>query len=148
MKKLLYFCSVLLSLQAAAQDDGEVQENGTQEETLNEPAPPMVEGEGYDVDPDAFFIDHKVMMGEKIFMISKKYMVDPFEIYKYNDATEGVEAGTILKIPLHKSKKRDLDAFKAQLVKQNGGQPIQVPAPPPREKKPIDLDDKKDDSGW
>ena len=147
MKKLVYICSMLLSLQAAAQDDGEVQDNGMQEEILSEPAP-MVEGEGYDVDPDAFFIDHKVMMGEKVFMISKKYMVDPFEIYKYNDATEGVEAGTILKIPLHKSKKRDLDAFKAQLVKQNGGQPIQVPAPPPREKKPIDLEDKKDDSGW
>ena len=74
-------------------------------------------------------------------MVSRKYMVDPKDIYEYNDwAVNGMQAGMVLKIPLHKSHKKDLDAFKAQLEKEHGG-PIQVAAPPKKKKKDIRPED-------
>lgn len=93
-------------------------------------------------DPDAFFIDHKILPGERMIMISRKYMIDPKEIYKYNEwAISGYDAktgGGVLKIPLHKSQKKDLDAFKEKLEKERGG-PIQVPTPK-RKKKHLTTD--------
>lgn len=95
-------------------------------------------------DPDAFFIDHKILPGERMIMISKKYMVDPKDIYEYNEWAVGgydsKQGGGVLKIPLHKSHKKDLDAFKAKLEKEKGG-PIQVPAPPKKKKKDIKPED-------
>jgi len=111
---------------ASAQEDNE---NQPTEET------PV---EGQLIDYDTYFIDHKTMMGERLIMISRKYMVDPEEIYKYNEVVSGpngIEPGQILKIPLHESKKKDLDKFKEELIKKNGGNPIQVPAVPPLKKK-------------
>ena len=97
--------------------------------------------EGEPVDYDTYFIDHKTTMGERMVMLSKKYMVDPDEIYKYNEVETdqyGIKAGQVLKIPLHESKKKDLDKFKEELIKKNGGNPIQVPAVPPLKKKPVE----------
>jgi LysM repeat protein len=80
-------------------------------------------------DPDAFFIDHKVKQGEQVAMISRQYMVEPKEIYLYNaDAVNGLKGGTVLKIPLHKSKKKDIDGFIKELEKSKGGS-VQVAAP-------------------
>lgn len=137
---LLAYCLIFPSLPMMAQED----ENYPAADTLAAYEPlKQFPNEDYEVDPDAFFIEHKVLMGEKVFMISKKYMVDPFDIYEYNDAVNGIKDGTILYIPLHKSKKKDLDKFKAELVKKNGGNPIQVPAPPKREKEPLHEDEEE-----
>lgn len=126
MKRILLLLAAFVVFQnAAAQDDKETQ-------TTTEEAPTEL------IDYDTYFIDHKTMMGERLIMISRKYMVDPDEIYKYNEVVSGpngIEPGQILKIPLHESKKLDLDKFKAELIKKNGGNPIQVPAVPPLKKK-------------
>lgn len=126
MKKILLLLAAFLVFQnASAQDDRDNQTN-------TEEAPPEL------IDYDTYFIDHKTLMGERMIMISKKYMVDPDEIYKYNEVQSdknGLVPGQILKIPLHESHKQDLDKFKAELIKKNGGNPIQVPAVPPIKKK-------------
>ena len=128
MKKLILLFFALAMFQAAlAQDDTQT--------TTEAPA------DGGFMDLDTYFIDHKTTMGERMIMISKKYMVDPDEIYKYNEVQTdnyGVVAGQTLKIPLHESKKKDLDKFKEELIKKNGGNPIQVPAVPPLKKKPVE----------
>lgn len=129
MKKIFLLLAAFLVFQnASAQDDRDNQTN-------TEEAPPT---EGELIDYDTYFIDHKTLMGERMIMISKKYMVDPDEIYKYNEVQTdglGLVPGQILKIPLHESHKQDLDKFKAELIKKNGGNPIQVPAVPPIKKK-------------
>lgn len=130
MKRLILLAAMLFAFHVSAQEDEE--ELTTSESEMQSD---VTSGEGEEeVDPNAYFIEHKVMMGEKIHMISRKYMVDPFDIYEYNDAVNGVEAGTVLYIPLHKSHKKDLEKFKEELIKKNGGNPIQVAAPAKREK--------------
>lgn len=125
MKRLLLlFLAFMLFQSVSAQDDNQ--------NTSEAPA------DGALIDYDTYFIDHKTTMGERMIMISKKYMVDPDEIYKYNEVLTdnyGIKAGQTLKIPLHESKKKDLDKFKEELIKKNGGNPIQVPAVPPLKKK-------------
>jgi hypothetical protein len=127
MKKLLLLLTAFFAFQTvSAQDDKD-----SQTTTEEAPLPELI-------DLDTYFIDHKTMMGERMIMISKKYMVDPDEIYKYNEVQTdgmGLVPGQILKIPLHESHKQDLDKFKAELIKKNGGNPIQVPAVPPLKKK-------------
>jgi len=77
----------------------------------------------------SFFIEHKVTQGEQMAMISRQYLIEPKEIYLYNtDAVNGIKNGTVLKIPLHKSKKKNLDSFIKELEKSNGGS-VQVAAP-------------------
>lgn len=69
---------------------------------------------------DGYFLTHKVTPGEQIIMISKKYLVDPQDIYKYNKgAVDGISAGMTLMIPLHKSHKKDIPAFIKSLEKEN-----------------------------
>lgn len=58
-------------------------------------------GQGKKKDQDVEIIDHEVQLGESIRLISKKYLVDPAEIYKLNKfAVEGISAGMMLKIPV------------------------------------------------
>ena len=46
-------------------------------------------------------IDHQVKLGESVRLLSKKYLVDPSEIYKLNKfAVDGISEGMILKIPV------------------------------------------------
>ena len=53
---------------------------------------------------DEELVPHKVMMGETIMLIARKYKVKPLDIYEYNpDATEGIKANQILQIPMHKA---------------------------------------------
>ncbi|MNK06503.1 hypothetical protein D3C87_244020 [compost metagenome] len=118
-RMLLLFFAFLMFQNVIAQDDTQV------------PA------EGEAIDLDTYFIDHKTTMGERIIMISKKYMVDPQDIYEFNiidSDKNGIIPGTIVKVPLHKSHKKDLEKFKELLIKQNGGNPIKVPAVPPIKK--------------
>lgn len=61
---------------------------------------------------DEELVSHKVMMGETIMMIAKKYKIKPKDIYEYNpDATEGIAANNLLQIPMHRAlkKKKALD---------------------------------------
>lgn len=118
-RMLLLFFAFLMFQNVIAQDDTQV----------------PTEGEAIDL--DTYFIDHKTTMGERIIMISKKYMVDPQDIYEFNiidSDKNGIIPGTIVKVPLHKSHKKDLEKFKELLIKQNGGNPIKVPAVPPIKK--------------
>jgi len=46
-------------------------------------------------------VNHQVMMGETVRMLSKKYLVPPSEIYKLNKfAVDGISTGMIIKIPV------------------------------------------------
>jgi LysM repeat protein len=48
-------------------------------------------------------ITHEVKFGESIRLLSKKYLVDPAEIYKLNKfAVDGISEGMVLKIPVPK----------------------------------------------
>jgi LysM repeat protein len=46
-------------------------------------------------------VNHKVKLGESVRLLSKKYVVDPSEIYKLNKfAVAGISEGMLLKIPV------------------------------------------------
>lgn len=52
-------------------------------------------------DMETSIVNHPVQLGESIRLISKKYLVDPAEIYRLNKfAVEGINAGMVLKIPV------------------------------------------------
>lgn len=52
-------------------------------------------------DQDVDIINHEVQLGESVRLISKKYLVDPAEIYKLNKfAVDGISQGMVLKIPV------------------------------------------------
>ena len=52
-------------------------------------------------DQETDIINHEVQFGESVRLISKKYLVDPAEIYKLNKfAVEGITQGMILKVPV------------------------------------------------
>lgn len=54
-------------------------------------------------DQEVDIISHNVQLGESVRMLSKKYMVDPAEIYKLNTfAVNGISEGMVLKIPVPK----------------------------------------------
>jgi LysM repeat protein len=46
-------------------------------------------------------VNHEVQLGESVRLISKKYLVDPAEIYKLNKfAVDGISQGMILRVPV------------------------------------------------
>lgn len=48
-------------------------------------------------------VSHTVQMGETVRMLSKKYLVNPSEIYRYNKfAVDGISNGMVLQIPVPK----------------------------------------------
>lgn len=54
-------------------------------------------------------INHTVEIGETVLMICKKYVVLPADFYKYNkEAIHGVSPNEVLRIPIHKSKKKNV----------------------------------------
>ncbi len=60
-------------------------------------------GQNKKKDQEVDIIDHQVQLGESVRLISKKYLVDPAEIYKLNKfAVEGISQGMVLKIPVTK----------------------------------------------
>ena len=60
--------------------------------------------------PDFEIINHHVMQGETVRMISLKYLVTPSDIYKYNKfAIDGIRQGMTLQIPVkRKAPKADV----------------------------------------
>jgi len=65
-------------------------------------------GAGKDSKPEVV-VQHQVELGETVLMICKKYVILPEDFYKYNkEAIHGITANEILRIPLHKSKKKSL----------------------------------------
>lgn len=72
-------------------------------------------------------ISHQVKLGESIRLISKKYLVDPAEIYKLNKfAVEGISEGMVLRIPVPRKEnvaiiedKEDNTAIIEQPVQEN-----------------------------
>jgi LysM repeat protein len=70
------------------------------------------------------FVNHTVMLGETIMLISKKYKVKPQDIYEYNpEAAQGVGTSAVLQIPMHrkfKSKKvKAAETAEAEAVANN-----------------------------
>ena len=60
-------------------------------------------GQNRKKDQEVDIIDHQVQLGESVRLLSKKYLVDPSEIYKLNKfAVEGISQGMVLKIPVPK----------------------------------------------
>jgi len=61
-------------------------------------------------------INHTVELGETVLMICKKYVVLPKDFYVYNkEAIHGIKTNEVLRIPLHKSKKKNIkDLYKQQ----------------------------------
>lgn len=63
-------------------------------------------------------VDHQVQFGETVRMISKKYLVDPAEIYKLNKfAVEGISQGMTLKVPVPRKEgqpKKEIEVSDAQ----------------------------------
>lgn len=52
-------------------------------------------------DQEFDIVNHRVELGETVRMVSKKYLVDPSEIYKLNKfAVDGISQGMILKVPV------------------------------------------------
>lgn len=52
-------------------------------------------------DQEVDIITHEVKLGESVRLLSKKYLVDPAEIYKLNKfAVEGIKEGMVLQIPV------------------------------------------------
>lgn len=63
----------------------------------------QVSGQNRKKDQEVEIINHEVQLGESVRLISKKYLVDPAEIYKLNKfAVDGISQGMILKIPVPK----------------------------------------------
>ena len=125
---LLMFCMLIAFTYVSAQENNETVSAET-----------TAEGE----DPDAYFIEHIATMKETMIMISRRYMVDPHDIYEYNDAPEAsFKGGEKVMVPLHKSHKKNLDAFIKELEKKKGG-PVRVPAPLSKKEKAKQLEEEK-----
>jgi LysM repeat protein len=58
-------------------------------------------GQGKKKEQEVDIVNHEVKFGESVRLLSKKYLVDPSEIYKLNKfAVDGISEGMVLKIPV------------------------------------------------
>ena len=58
-------------------------------------------GQGKKKEQEVDIVSHEVKLGESVRLLSKKYLVDPSEIYKMNKfAVDGISEGMVLKIPV------------------------------------------------
>ena len=58
-------------------------------------------GQGKKKEQEVDIVNHDVKLGESVRLLSKKYLVDPSEIYKLNKfAVDGISEGMVLKIPI------------------------------------------------
>ena len=54
-------------------------------------------------------INHTVELGETVLLVCRKYVILPDDFYKYNkEAIHGIRPNDVLRIPLHKSKKKNI----------------------------------------
>lgn len=83
----------------------------------------QISGQNRKRDLEVEIVNHEVQLGESVRLISKKYLVDPAEIYKLNKfAVDGISQGMILKIPVPKK-----DEPLAQ-QEESGPAPVKVQA--------------------
>ncbi|KOS05878.1 hypothetical protein AM493_07385 [Flavobacterium akiainvivens] len=68
---------------------------------------------------------HRVMMGETVVMVAKKFKVTPKDIYEYNPgAVEGISQGTSLTIPLHRQVDVSAKKPKKQVAAETVTEPV------------------------
>ncbi len=80
-------------------------------------------GQGKKKDQEVDIINHEVKLGESVRLLSKKYLVDPSEIYKLNKfAVDGISEGMTLKIPVP----RKLGALAKEPVVQGEKESVNV----------------------
>lgn len=73
-------------------------------------------------------INHEVMQGETVRMLSKRYLVTPSDIYKLNPfAVDGISKGMVLQIPSHK-KPTENDLRTASAVQKKATAAIEIDA--------------------
>jgi LysM repeat protein len=74
-------------------------------------------GQGKEKEVD--IINHEVELGESVRLLSKKYLVDPSEIYKLNKfAVDGISQGMVLKIPVPRKEGAPVKELVAEEVKE------------------------------
>ena len=112
---LTFAIALFFSVMASAQQDNDLKENSelTDSNQVNND-----EAEAVSV------VTHKVMMGETVMMIAKKYHITPKDIYELNpDATEGISYNMTISIPADKiNKKYDRRATTGHQVADTGGE--------------------------
>jgi LysM repeat protein len=65
-------------------------------------------------------VSHQVQLGESVRLISKKYLVDPAEIYKLNKfAVNGVSEGMVLQIPVPRKEVKYVPEPESQATETN-----------------------------
>jgi LysM repeat protein len=115
-KMILTFATVLFfSVMASAQESAGMKENS--EVSDNNQV-------SKDSEAPVSIVTHKVMMGETVMMIAKKYHITPKDIYELNpDATEGISYNMMISIPADKiNKKYDRRPTTGHLVADTGGE--------------------------
>ena len=79
-------------------------------------------------------VSHQVQLGESVRLISKKYLVDPAEIYKLNKfAVNGVSQGMVLQIPVPRKEVKYVPEPEPQTTETNQA---------PQETQPVAVDEK------
>lgn len=74
-------------------------------------------GQGKEKEVD--IVNHEVEFGESVRLLSKKYLVDPSEIYKLNKfAVDGISQGMVLKIPVPRKEGAPLKEQIAEKAKE------------------------------
>jgi|GEM_PF-2287448 len=106
---LTFVAALFFGVAATAQENIDLKENSelTDSNAVNE-----------NEDETVSVVSHKVMMGETVMMIAKKYHITPKDIYELNpDATQGISYNMMINIPADKiNKKFDRRATSGHLV--------------------------------
>ena len=77
-------------------------------------------GQGKKKEQEVDIVNHEVKLGESVRLLSKKYLVDPTEIYKLNKfAVDGISEGMVLKIPIPRKEGAPVKEQIFEKVKEN-----------------------------
>ena len=77
-------------------------------------------GQGKKKEQEVDIVNHEVKLGESVRLLSKKYLVDPTEIYKLNKfAVDGISEGMVLKIPIPRKEGAPVKEQISEKVKEN-----------------------------
>lgn len=80
-------------------------------------------GQGKKKEQEVDIINHEVKLGESVRLLSKKYLVDPSEIYKLNKfAVDGISEGMVLKIPVPRKEGTPVKEQISEEVKETVGE--------------------------
>jgi len=116
MKMILTFAVILFfSVMASAQESDVLKENSEISDSN------QVSKEG---DVAVSVVSHKVMMGETVMMIAKKYHITPKDIYELNpEATQGISYNMMINIPADKiNRKYDRRATTGHQIADTGAE--------------------------